>query len=378
MNRAPDVLVIGGGVIGLTTAYFLARDGHSVRLLDRSTPGTEASWAGAGIIPPGNVSRAVTSYDRLRAASSFAFAEASADLRDRTGIDNGYRVCGGVELFEGDSADPTTSLWEAEGIPFERLDDRSLKQVEPGLGWSDASAYFLPDMAQVRNPWHLRALVAACRAVGVEIESYAAVTSFRTDESRVFSALDDRGRSHSADRFLIAAGAWADGLLLHLGACPGIHPVLGQIVLFHPSGRILGRIVSVDKRYLVPREDGRVLVGATEEPEAGYEKRNTVEGVQGLIDFARDLIPDLAGAAVEKTWSGLRPGSPDGLPVLGPVPGWENAFVAGGHYRAGIQLSISTASVMADLLTGRSPSIPLDDFRLDRPPAPPFAAAFRS
>ena len=134
----------------------------------------------------------------------------------------------------------------------------------------------------------------------------------------------------------------------------------------------------MDKRYLVPREDGRVLAGATEEPEAGYEKRNTPEGVQGLIDFAHGLVPALYGVPVEKTWSGLRPGSPDGLPFLGPVPGIENAFAAGGHFRAGIQLSIATAQAMTDLLMGRPLRIPLDEFRLDRPPAAAFPAAFRS
>jgi glycine oxidase len=377
MNRVPDVLVIGGGVIGLTTAYMLARDGRSVRLLDRAEFGAEASWAGAGIIPPGNPARVQSTYDLLRATSSNAFPAFSADLRERTGIDNGYRVCGGIELFEDDAAD-TTRLWQTEGIRFEPLDDGGRRRVEPGLGWTKANAFFLPDMAQVRNPWHVRAIVEACRRVGVDLRSNVPVDGFAVHGSRVQNVRDAYGNTHAADAFLIAGGAWSDTLLKPLGITPGIHPVLGQIVLFAPSRSVLKRIVSVDKRYLVPRDDGRVLAGATEEPEAGFEKRNTPEGVRGLIEFARDLVPALADAPVEKTWSGLRPGTPDGLPFLGPVPELENAYAAGGHFRAGIQLSIATAQAMSDLLVGRTPAIPLDDFRLDRAPALPFPTAFRS
>ena len=379
MSRVPDVLVIGGGVIGLTTAYMLAREGRSVRLLDRAALGAEASWAGAGIIPPGNVSGAANSYDLLRASSSLAFPDFSAELHDLTGIDNGYRVCGGVELFEGaDDADRTIALWQTEGIRFERLYDRALQSMEPGLGPIDALAYFLPDMAQVRNPWHVRALTEACRRVGVDLRANVAVTGFDINGSRIRHAVDNLGSAHAADALLIAGGAWTDSLLKPLGVSPGIRPVLGQIVLFNPSRPVLKRIVSVDKRYLVPRDDGRVLAGATEEPEAGFDKRNTPEGVRGLIEFARELVPALSDAPIEKTWSGLRPGSPDGLPFLGPVPGFDNAYVAGGHFRAGIQLSIATGVVMTDLLLGRPAKIALADFRLDRPPAAPFPAAFRS
>src|SRR3954451_4703026 len=162
MRTHPDVLVIGGGVIGLTTAYYLAREGASVRVLDRSAPGTEASWAGAGIIPPGNPERASTAYDRLRAESSRAYPFLSAELRDRTGIDNGYHVCGGIEVFAR-PAPEVTGLWQAEGIEFVPVGREALGRWEPSVSVLAAEIYHLPDMAQVRNPWHLRALVAACQ-----------------------------------------------------------------------------------------------------------------------------------------------------------------------------------------------------------------------
>ncbi len=377
MERAPDVLVIGGGVIGLTTAYLLARDGATVRLVDRGAFGAEASWAGAGIIPPGNPERARHPFDRLRAESSAAFPAFAAELRERTGIDNGYRVCGGIEFFPGGELESATTLWRSEGIEFAELDASRLRHLEPGLEPLGATID-LPGMAQVRNPWHLRALERACESVGVRTHQHIAIRDFRRAGARLIAALDESGTAYPAGRFLIAAGAWADSIVPSLGIRTGIHPVLGQIVLFRPPRPLLRRIVSVGKRYLVPRDDGRILAGATEEPEAGFEKRNTESGVAGLIDFACSLVPGLRIAEVERTWCGLRPGTPDGLPFLGPVPGFANAFVAGGHFRAGIQLSVATGRVMAELLTGRPPFLPLEVFALDRPPAEPFESAFRS
>jgi glycine oxidase len=374
MRSQSDVLVIGGGVIGLTTAYFLAREGVKVHVVDRSAPGSEASWAGAGIIPPGNPERAAAPYDRLRATSSRAFAGLSAELREQTGIDNGYRVCGGLELFDR-PAPAVLALWRAEGIAFERIE---ANRVEPKLRPGDAECYHLPAMAQVRNPWHLRALIAACERAGVTVESTVPVERLATERNRIVAAETANGERLGASRYLIAAGAWSGRLAEPLGLRTGIHPVLGQIVLFNPPRRLLNRVVCFEKRYLVPREDGRILVGSTEEPEAGFDKRNTEAGVSGLIRFAADLVPDLAGMTPERTWAGLRPGSPDGMPFLGPVPGWDNAFISAGHYRAGIQLSPATGRVMADLLLGRPPALPIDAFRPDRPPGPPVATAFRS
>jgi glycine oxidase len=137
---------------------------------------------------------------------------------------------------------------------------------------------------------------------------------------------------------------------------------------------VLSRIVERGKLYLVPRPDGRVLVGSTEE-DAGFEKQTTAEGITSLLSFALELVPRLAGASVERCWAGLRPGSPDGLPFLGPVPGFENLYVAAGHFRSGLHLSPATGLLMKELLLGEPLSIPLEEFRLDRPL--PTQAAFR-
>jgi glycine oxidase len=377
MGSHSDVLIIGGGVIGLTTAYYLAREGVRVRLVDRSPPGSEASWAGAGIIPPGNPAGAKFAYDRLRAISSRAFPQLSAELRERAGIDNGYRICGGIEVFEN-SDHPAPQLWREEGIEFQELSAVSARELEPNARLTGAIAYLLPGMAQVRNPWHLRALIAACEQVGVTIESGNGVAEIQTSTDRVAAIVLEDGTSLSVNRLLIAAGAWSESLLGKLGVRAGVHPVKGQIVLFHPRQRLIRRVIGFDKRYLVPREDGRILVGSTEEPEAKFDKRPTGKAAGELIQFATKVVPQLAEVEIEATWAGLRPGSPDGLPFVGPVPGWRNVFVAAGHYRAGIQLSPGTAELMTDLLMGRPLRLPIVDFQLDRRKTRPAPVAFRS
>jgi glycine oxidase len=180
----------------------------------------------------------------------------------------------------------------------------------------------------------------------------------------------------TAGRYLLAAGAWSEPLLAQLGHRPRVHPVRGQIALLR--GDTCSRVLMLGKRYLVPRGDGLTLVGSTEEPESGFEKRTTPEGVAGLLAFARATVPALARAALETAWAGLRPGSPDGLPFLGPVPGAEGVFVATGHFRAGVQLSIGTAQAVTELLTDEPPCVDLSAFALDRTPSAGARTAFRS
>lgn len=359
----PDVAVIGGGIIGLTSAYFLARAGLSVAVYDRADFGTEASWAGAGIIPPGDPERAATPIDVLRGIGSRRFPDFSAELRDLTGIDNGYRRCGAFEfLTPEDEAVP--ELWRAEGIAFERLTLTEAKRLEP-LGDIDGEPYLLPACAQVRNPRHLRALVAACARAGVQLHPHTGVT--RSDTTLRTAG----GEAVTAGRYLLTAGAWTEAL-----ARTGVYPVRGQIALLR--GESCSRVLMLGKRYLVPRGDGLTLVGSTEEPEAGFEKRTTPAGVDGLLAFARHAVPVLARASLESSWAGLRPGSPDGLPFIGPVPGWDDVFVAAGHFRAGVQLSVGTAQAVAELLTGQPPCVDLRAFALDRTPGASAPSAFRS
>ena len=369
----PDVAIIGGGIIGLTSAYFLAKDGVSVAVYDRGDFGKEASWAGAGIIPPGNPARAATPVDQLRGTGSVRFPVLSAELRDLTGIDNGYRRCGGIEFLSAEDAD-VPDVWRAEGIAFERLTREDSQRLEP-LGEVDGEPYLLPACAQVRNPWHMRALIAACELAGVRLRPNTAVEGWECDGNRARALQLANDERITANRYLLCAGAWSKPLLQQLGYQPDIHPVLGQIALLR--GPSCSRVLMIGKRYLVPRGDGLTLVGSTEEPEAGFEKRTTTAGIAGLLAFARRTVPALADATLEASWAGLRPGSLDGLPFVGAVPGWDNILVAAGHFRAGVQLSIGTAQAVTELLTGKPTCVPLAAFAVDRKPGA-VRSAFRS
>jgi glycine oxidase len=371
----PDVLILGGGVIGLTTAHYLAGAGASVTVLDRAEFGRQASWAGAGIVPPGNLDAATDAYDRLRALSASLYPTLSQELRSATGIDNGYVVCGGLELVAPDEASPEAA-WTAEGLSFQEVGPEELHRLEPDLAPGPGCVFFLPDLAQVRNPRHIKALLASCRARGVRLLDHCPALTLTLHGNRVVGVETTQGPLR-AGTVLVAAGAWSDALLAQVGWRPGVRPLRGQIVLLQRGVGGLRPVVLQGKRYLVPRPDGHVLVGSTEE-EAGYDARPTADGVSELLAFALRLMPSLGRALPERSWAGLRPISVDGLPYLGPVPGCAGLFVATGHGRAGLQLSPGTGLVAAALVLGKIPPLDVTAFRLDRPAAGPGQTAFRS
>jgi glycine oxidase len=373
MSPPADVLILGGGVIGLTTAYFLAREGLRVEVVDRGDFGQEASWAGAGILAPGNPGCARTPIDQLRAHGVTLYPALSAELRERTGIDNGYARCGGLE-FVPPGEESTDQEWRSEGITFEVLNDKDVSRLEPAVT-AQGIVYLLPDMAQLRNPRHLKALQAGCVSLGVRLHPGWPVHGFEQQGDRLTAIKSVSGRLQ-AERFLLAAGAWTDGLLTQLGWQPGIHPVRGQIALLHPDAPLFRRVLLLGPRYLVPRSDGRILIGSTEE-DAGYDKRTTARAIRDLLDLGCSLVPALADVPLERCWAGLRPGSPDGCPFLGLVPGFKNLFVAAGHFRAGIQLAPATALVMKELLLGQKLTMPIEPFRLGRTPGEPAQTMFR-
>jgi glycine oxidase len=237
-------------------------------------------------------------------------------------------------------------------------------------------AYFLPDRAQIRNPRMLQALVRAATLRGATLLPHQAVLGFEVEGDRVRAVKTIEGR-RPCGCAVVAAGPWSAALLEGVGVHAPTPPIKGEIVLLRSERRLLTRIVEHGNNYLVPRDDGRVLVGATEE-NAGFDYRTTPAGLRDLLGEALRLCPVLAEAEVERSWAGLRPGSIDGRPYLGFAPGFRNLIVATGHRRAGIQLAPATAEVIADLVLGREPRLDLSSFRLDRPPDEMGEGAFRS
>jgi glycine oxidase len=364
MKPRGDVIILGGGVIGLTTAYFLAQEGASVLLCDQGRLGMESSWAGAGILPPSDLEHAQLPLDRLRALSGQLFPALSDELKERTGIDNGFVRCGGLE-FLSHAAEGEAHEWYGLGVPTIVLSEKDAAALEPALAPHLGKAIHVPGMAQLRNPRHLQALRAACLATNkVAFLEETPAQRLSVEKNRI-KGVRTPNEVLTGEVVLLAAGAWTDRLLEPLGRRLNIKPVRGQIALLNPGTIVFRNILIWGARYLVPRLDGRVLIGSTEE-HVGFVRDTTATGIHGLLELGLRLVPRLAGAALERTWAGLRPGSPDGLPFLGPVPGIENLYVAAGHFRAGIQLSPGTALLLKEMISGQPLSMPMDAFRLDR------------
>lgn len=366
-----DVIVIGGGVIGLSVAHELSGQGVSVQVLDQGPMAQEASWAGAGILPPGNREFSVSPEQRLRALSHERWPALSEELKSTTGIDNGYRVCGGMEIqLQGLSDQLISELanLRAEGIEIAETSIDELRKLEPHISPSAVEGYRLPEMAQVRNPRHLKALIAACAHRGVRFLPGTPVLGFDRHAEKIVAVKTPAG-TFQAGSFCLCAGAWSKGLAESVNLPLPLKPIRGQIVQLSAQPLPFTHVLLVGARYLVPRTDGRILIGSTEE-DVGFEKRNTASGVSELIRFALDLVPSLKDATIERFWAGLRPGTPDGLPFLGRVPDTENLFIAAGHFRSGLQMSPGTALLMREVMLGEELSIPLDGLSCDRHPEP--------
>jgi glycine oxidase len=377
-----DCCIIGGGIIGLSIARELAGRGHRVRVLARERRRATASWAAAGIFPPapepgpGEPNRILTAWsDRLH-------RQWARELREETGIDNGLVACGGLHLAatEGQLAGlrEAAAAWQTRGVACQWLSAAEVAAVEPALAAAVASGrvaggYLLPEEMRIRPPRHLEALEESCSGRGVVIDHEVEVVRIDLAEGRIrgLAVRSPRGEEMvSAENYVLAAGAWTGGLAAALGLSIETRPIRGQIALVRLPRQVLSRVINRGLDYLVPREDGRILAGSTLE-DAGFDAAPVPADIERLLAMAADLLGDLSAATVEQSWAGLRPGSADGLPSVGRVAGCDNAFLAAGHFRAGLHQSTGTAVIVADLIEGRQPAIEIAAFAPDRPPGPP-------
>jgi len=379
-----DCCIIGGGIVGLSIARELAGRGRRVRVVAREGRRDTASWAAAGIFPPvpdptaaaGDANAALTAWsDRLH-------RQWARDLRDETGIDNGLSACGGLHVAAAgaglDRLRREAEEWRAKGVRCEWLDAATLAAAEPALAAAVAAGrlaggLLLPDEMRIRPPRHLQALERSCVARGAMLSHDCEATVIGRADGRV-TGVTVRSPSGLetvvAGAYVLAAGAWSGPLAGALGLPLDTRPIRGQIALLRLPRQILARIVNRGLDYLVPREDGRILAGSTIE-DVGFDRSTVPADIARLLAVAAELVGDLAGAEVEKTWAGLRPGSADGLPSIGRVPGCDNLFVAAGHFRAGLHQSPGTAVIVADLVEGRMPALDVGPFSPGRPVGPP-------
>jgi len=366
-------MLCGGGVIGLSIAYQSALNGWSVLVVDAGEIGQAASWAGAGILPAGATIAPLDPLEQLRALSHRLHPEWSRRLLEQTGIDNEYRKCGGMylacTLAESATLSANEMWWDEHGIDYECLSsDELIKRLPAVATLLESSAqlesWYVPEDCRLRNPRHIRALMSACKKLGVRLIENTRIDRFETRGDRILSARSGE-REFIAKRYCVTNGAWASQLMGSLGIETGILPVRGQMVLYKLDRPLFSMVINEGHRYLVPRDDGYLLAGSSEE-EVGFDDRTTPDMLDQLKRWSCKLIPSLASAPIERTWAGLRPGSFDSLPYLGTLYPFENAFIAAGHFRNGLHWSTATGLLMQQWMSGQKTDIDLKPFCVQR------------
>jgi len=347
LSQKPDVVIIGGGVIGLSIAWYLGRAGLSVRLLERDRIGSHASGAAAGMLAPLAES---TEIDPL-----FAFGKASLDLYptflEQLAFDSEIDVLlegpGLLRLaFDGADADRLKGLTgspAAQELNANWIDEEQLRELQPTVAENAIGAVLSPKERHVNPRRLVHALARASQRQGVTF----------------LEGIHAEKASHELSgesKTIFAAGAWTSELVKEFGVTLPMKPVKGQVMHLQQPGHDLRYTLYGNGGYVVPREDGNVLVGATSE-DAGFDERTTDEGIEWLRRSAIQLFPPAEGFTFVEAWASIRPGTEDGLPILGRLP-VDNAFVATGHYRNGILQTPITAKLMAELIiTDKEPEM---------------------
>lgn len=349
------VIIVGGGVIGLLTAFNLASRVASVTLLERSGVGQESSWAGGGIVSPLYPWRYSPAVTALAHWSQDFYPQLAERLADSTGIDPEVHMTGLYWLDLDDEAEALA--WAArQNRPLSAVDISAVYDAVPVMGGGYSRAVHMADVANVRNPRLVKSLKAALLALpNVVVHEQCEVRDFVRDGTRVIGVSTAAG-DLLADSVVLAAGAWSGDLLTRLDLALPVEPVKGQMILYKCASDFLPSMILAKGRYAIPRRDGHILVGSTLEHE-GYDKTPTENALHSLMASAVELLPALADAEVVGHWAGLRPGSPDGIPFIGPVPGHQGLWLNCGHYRNGLVLAPASCQLLTDLLLGDTPII---------------------
>jgi glycine oxidase len=355
----PRVAIIGAGVIGLSIGWRLTQAGAAVDIFDRGPAGAGASWAAAGMLAAG--AEAEPSEERLLAlnrTSQALWPAFARELEAASGIDVGYRCEGTLIIaLNRDELERLRADYEFQtglGIPLHWLSAAEAKRREPHLAAGTLAAVHAPEDHQVDNRQLVRALIAACRGAGARIHENVADLGVEVIAGRVAGISLADGR-RGCDAVVLAAGAWSRQIPgLPPQALPPVRPIKGQMLALSMDREapLLRHVLWAARIYLVPRSSGRLVVGATVE-ERGFDPQLTAGGMLALLEAAWRVLPGIEELALEESWAGFRPGSPDDAPILGPSA-IEGLVIATGHHRNGILLTPVTAQAIGDyVLTGR-------------------------
>jgi len=352
-----DAVIAGGGIIGSSIALELASVGLKVAVFDTQKPGREASWASAGMISPSPENPAMASLLPLSLASVCLYPEFMGLVEELSGQSVGYRRVGALDLLftEEETAGISEILGQhrAAGLKAEALTREQARALEPGLSPEIRAAIHRPDEASLDNRLFTEATVEAARRKGVEIFSGNGAKALCFEGNTCAGLQLETGRV-VARWTVIAAGCFSARIE---GAAPyaPVIPAKGQMMALRCNAVRLERDLWLGHNYLVPRNDGRIIAGATVEYE-GFDRSVTAAGLQQILNAALSVLPRLEKARVEETWAGLRPDSPDHLPILGPTDR-DGLLIATGHFRSGILLTPVTARLVREWITSQKVSV---------------------
>jgi glycine oxidase len=348
-----DVIVIGGGLIGMLTARALRRRGLSVGLLERGPFGREASWAGGGILSPLYPWREAPAVSELAVAGAALYPALAQELNAATGIDPEWRRCGMLALKVNDSQ--RALAWaRSHGFEMSAIVASEVSVLEPQLSLQKGSALYRPNVAQIRNPRLLKALQQELQNGGVELLADEEVVAIEAWGNRINAVKTAKGTLYKCARAVIANGAWSGRLLQQTGVNLDIHPIRGQMLLLQGTPDMLKHVVLQQGHYLIPRAEGAIVVGSTVE-DVGFDPSTTDQGLQELKKFIARIAPGLTQLPVLKHWAGLRPGCGQGIPYIGAHPRVEGLYVNAGHFRNGIVMAPAAAELLAALILGEKP-----------------------
>ncbi len=330
-----DVLVIGGGIIGLATAIALSQRGASVTVVERDICGRGATWAAAGMLAP-EAERLEGQLLEFGIRSRDMYPQWIASLMRLSGLDCGYWCCGMI----APSLDESDRQIIAQHPKY--ISRQESYKRQSGLGESVLGSLWLPEDGQVNNRKLAQALITAARSLSIKILEGVTVYQIVRDDQRV-THLDTSAGKLQSDRYVLATGAWTRSLL----PLP-VKPIKGQMLSVFDSDRQLQRVIYAPNCYIVPRQDGTIVIGATVE-DKGFEQGNTAAGVAELLNRAISVYPAIANMPITETWWGFRPYAPNEIPILG-TSDYENLILATGHYRNGILFAPITAKLISDFM----------------------------
>lgn len=361
---SPDVIVIGAGAIGTSIAYQLAKAGIKVMVFERGRVGGQATGTSAGMIQINPDRTTPPALSTLALESVRLFPALATELQERTGMDIGYRPAPLLHVALNEGEEPQLRAhraWQVDhGVAVAWVDGAAALDLEPSLNPAVRAALYYPNDHQVMPLAFAQALARTAVDLGAILREGTGIDRLLTDGDRVVGVAIG-GETVQAGEVVIASGAWASSWSDALHIPIPVRPVRGQMVALRTPGTGLRNVVSSAEGYMLTKPDGSTYVGTTVE-DAGYDARPTVAGISDLLALVPRLAPRLADATFASAWAGLRPGTSDGLPLLGRLPGWYGVTVAAGHFRDGILLAPITGELVADLVARRRPRLPVDAF----------------